>query len=495
MKRMLAGLVLACTFVAGSARAVVDYTVSLAEPEKHLFRVTLNVQQDVRGLDVQMPAWNALYQIRDFAARVQNLRAEGEDGATLPVRKLDKLTWRIEGRGKLRVQYEVFWDDAGPFSAQLNAEHAFINFAMVLVTLPGRRQEAVRLRLVDVPQGWKVAVALPAGEGPWAWQAKNYDALVDAPLEAGAFEEHRFEANNAKVRVVIHGPAAPRENLLEMLRRVVAYQTTLMREVPFEEFIFIYHFGAGGGGMEHPNSTAISVGGGSPDGVSAHEFFHLWNVKRIRPQSLEPVDYTRENWTRALWFAEGVTSTYGNYTLVRTGLWTTQQFYADLAGEIRTLQNRQARLWKSVEEASLDAWHEKYPLYNRGERSISYYNKGQLVGHLLDILIRDATENRKSLDDVLRELNEQYAHKGKFYGESDAIRAAAEKVAGRSFEEFFARYVAGTAELPYAQVLARAGLVLTVSSGNPAGYEISEDPGATPLARRIREGLLKGTND
>jgi predicted metalloprotease with PDZ domain len=188
----------------------------------------------------------------------------------------------------------------------------------------------------------------------------------------------------------------------------------------------------------------------------------LWNVKRIRPRALEPVDYTRENWTRSLWFAEGVTSTYESFTRVRSGMWTPQQFYNDLGGEITALQRRPARLWKSAEEASLDAWLEKYASYRRPEYSISYYNKGQLLGVLLDILIRDATDNRRSLDDVMRDLNERFAHPGKFYDEQVDLRAAVERAAGRSFEEFFRRYVSGTDELPYREVLALAGLLLTV---------------------------------
>ena len=494
MKRWF--LLAALTLLCGSARATIDYSVSLQQPEEHLFRVTMSVPQVAGDLHLQMPAWNATYQIRDFASRIQNVRVAGESGAFVPIRKLDKLTWVAQGSGALRVMYEIYWDDPGPFSSQLNADHAFLNFAMVLMYSPARRSEDVTVRFTNVPAGWKTALALKPGAQPNSYVAANYDALVDAPAELGTFEESRFEASGAKIRVAIHGGSYPREELLDMLRRVVTYQTTLMREVPFEEFTFIYHFGSGGGGMEHANSTAISSSGArSPNGVSAHEFFHLWNVKRIRPQSLEPVDYTKENWTRSLWFAEGVTSTYGSYTLVRSGLWTPQEFYNDLADEFSVLQARSARLWKSVEEASLDAWHEKYPHYNRPAYSISYYNKGQILGVLLDILIRDATQNRRSLDDVVRDLNVTYAHKGLFYGESAAIRASAEKIAGRSFAEFFERYVAGTDELPYAEILKRAGLDVSVSGTGRNSYSISESPNATALARRIREGLVKGTTD
>jgi predicted metalloprotease with PDZ domain len=197
-------------------------------------------------------------------------------------------------------------------------------------------------------------------------------------------------------------------------------------------------------------------------GVAAHEFFHLWNVKRIRPASLEPVDHAKEQYTRALWFAEGVTNTYGAYTLIRSGIWNKEQFYADLGERITELENRPANRWQSAEQSSLDVWLEKYPLYNQPEYSVSYYTKGQLLGDLLDILIRDRTENEKSLDDVLRAMNSEFGKPGKTYRDSLDVRLTAEKVAGGSFGEFFGKYVAGIEPFPYQHVLALAGLELRI---------------------------------
>jgi predicted metalloprotease with PDZ domain len=183
-------------------------------------------------------------------------------------------------------------------------------------------------------------------------------------------------------------------------------------------------------------------------------------VKRIRPATLEPVDFTKEQYTRALWFAEGVTSTYGSYTLLRSGIWNKDRFYADLSDQISELESRPANHWQSAEESSLDAWLEKYPLYNGPDYSVSYYTKGQVLGVLLDLLIRDRTNNEKSLDDVLRGMNNDFAKQGKYYRDSLDIRLEAEKVAGGSFEDFFRDYVAAAKPLPYEQVLAMAGLEL-----------------------------------
>jgi predicted metalloprotease with PDZ domain len=464
-------LLVVCTWClfAPSANAAIRYEVSVAEPEKHIFHVKMIVPEVKEELTVQLPAWNALYQIRDFAYRVQNVRARNERGQQLSERKLDKQTWQFPANGEVSVEYSIFWDDGGPFSTQLNSNHAFVNLATILFYVPTRRMEEARVSFTGLREGWRAAAALRNAENSAAFVAPSYDALVDAPVEIGEFQQFRFEVpgpgRRAAIRVVIHGDGWTQERVTESLKKIVATETELMRDVPFEEFLFIFHFGSaaggGGGGMEHANSTAIHTGSAASfEGVTAHEFFHLWNVKRIRPRTLEPVDYTKENWTRALWFAEGVTSTYGSYTLVRSGLWSHEQFYVDLAGQITELEARPARRWKSVEEASLDAWFEIFNQYRRPDYSISYYNKGQILGVLLDILIRDTSGNRAGLDDVMRDLNENFAKRGRYYDESKDLRAAVEHAAGKNFSEFFSTYVAGTVELPCKEILARAGLQL-----------------------------------
>jgi predicted metalloprotease with PDZ domain len=510
MKRLvlLSAPVVLLLCAAQLARATVRYRVSLAHPERHLFHVTV-VIPDVSGeLVVALPAWNALYQIRDFAYRVQDVRAavevNGKLGAPLEVGKLDKQTWRISapaGLGKglqhatVDVDYAIMWDDAGPFNSQLNVHHAFTNFAEILFYLPNRRAEDVEVEFTDVPAGWKTAAELKSGEAPNSFLAPSYDKLADAPTEVGTFAEFRFDAGGGHYRVVVDGTDWKEDKLKEMLRRIVIYETSLMGGPPFDEYTFFFHFGsfreAGGGGMEHANSTAIGIGSGDEAaGVAAHEFFHSWNVKRIRPRSLEPVDYTREQWTRALWFAEGVTSTYGSYALVRSGLWNRGQFYSDLARQFAELDARPARLWKSVEEASLDAWLEKYDAYRGPEESISYYNKGQILGVLLDLVIRDATGNHASLDDVLRRMNDVFAKQNRTYDDNLDIRAVSQRVAGRSLEDFFRRYVSGTDVIPYDTFLALAGLRLKPETRAAAdlGFRPGRGPGSSLSVSDVEPG-------
>jgi predicted metalloprotease with PDZ domain len=330
--------------------------------------------------------------------------------------------------------------------------------------IPDRRGEDTTVAFEDVPAGWRAAAQLPAGSTPNSFSASSYDTLVDAPVEIGRFEEFGFDEGGAHFRVVVDAREWRRDRLEDSLRQITSYELKLMG-TPFREYTFFFHVGpyleSGGGGMEHANCTAIGAASvESAVTIAAHEFFHAWNVKRIRPQTLEPVDFTKEQYTRALWFAEGVTSTYAAYTLERSGIWPKERFYADLASQISELDSRPARLWQSVEESSLDAWLEKYDDYGRPDRSISYYNKGQIVGEILDLAIRDATDNHKSLDDVMRRMNDEYAKKGKYYDDSNGIRAVAEEVAGTSFEDFFQRYVAGTDEIPYDKFLGSAGLEL-----------------------------------
>ena len=464
-------------FAARPAAATIHYKISLKNPEEHCFQVTMTITHPASGMTVAIPAWNALYEVRDFAYRVRDVEASsstgsGTPGEKLAIRKLDKQTWEIHsaqgandgGFASWTVQYLITWDEPGPFSSQLNSKHAFVNFAEVLMYIPDRRGEDTTVAFEDVPAGWRAAAQLPAGSTANSFSASSYDTLVDAPVEIGRFEEFGFDEGGAHFRVVVDAREWRRDRLEDSLRQITSYELKLMG-TPFREYTFFFHVGpyleSGGGGMEHANCTAI--GAASVEGavtIAAHEFFHAWNVKRIRPQTLEPVDFTKEQYTRALWFAEGVTSTYAAYTLERSGIWPKERFYADLASQISELDSRPARLWQSVEESSLDAWLEKYDDYGRPDRSISYYNKGQIVGEILDLAIRDATDNHKSLDDVMRRMNDEYAKKGKYYDDSNGIRAVAEEVAGTSFEDFFQRYVAGTDEIPYDKFLGSAGLEL-----------------------------------
>jgi predicted metalloprotease with PDZ domain len=477
--------------------ATIRYEVSLAHPEQHLFHVIMTIPDVTGEVTVQMAAWDALYQIRDFSSRVQQVEAfVGSQKAF--AEKVDKQTWRIQGTGIVKISYAIYWDEGGPFASQLNSEHAFINPAMILFYVPARHEEDVSLSITFSSPTWRPAgplLSAHAEEGrnqSALFNAANFDALADGPIEVGKIEEFDLGGISPRISVVIHGDSWRKKQVEQDLKRICEYELRLMEGAPFTHYTFVLHLGkaaaGGGGGMEHANSTAISAPSDEYlPSVAAHEFFHLWNVKRIRPATLEPVDRTKEMYTRALWFAEGATNTYGSYTLLRSGIWNKEQFYADLSEQITELEGRPANRWQSAEQSSLDAWFEKYPLYNQPDYSISYYTKGQVLGDFLDILIRDRTNNEKSLDDVLRAMNRDFAKQGKTYRDSLDVEQTVEKVAGGSFEEFFQRYVAGAQPFPYREILALAGLDLRIAErSQPAlGFFADHDRGGPWTVRTV----------
>lgn len=459
--------------------APIDYLLDLRQTGAHRVLVTMTVPDAGPKLEIQFPAWNALYQIRDFVSNVEHVQA-GCDGQPRELVLVDRNTWRTADGPctHLEVSYAVYAIEEGPFSCVLNDEHAFLNFAQVLFYLPGDRGREARVRF-RLPQDWRVATLLDDSQTSGEFKAANYDALADSPAEAGRFQEFAYHQGGAEYRVVVHGDSVEYspQKLLASLQRITATETELMRDTPFARYTFILHFAReGNGGMEHRNGTAISFPASDVsnrweglESIVAHEFFHLWNVKRIRPQAMEPVDYIRGNDTRDLWFCEGVTSTYQELTLLRAGLMKRQRFYEHVAAEIERLQERPARSFQSAEVSGLDAWLERYPEYLRPARSISYYNKGELLGFLLDLGIRQASANRHGLDDLMRHLNDDFARRGRFFTEADLRRMVAELVPpGDWVEAFFRDYVSGTRELDYRTYLGYAGLELQTETEKQA---------------------------
>jgi predicted metalloprotease with PDZ domain len=461
-------LALSSTSIAQSP-ASVAYTVSLASPEEHLVEVQIILPVGSAQRELQLPVWNALYQVRDFAQFVNWVRAKDRSGNPLLVHQLNKSRWQISGaESGAIVEYQIYVDSPGPFNAQLNTHHAFFNLAQVLMYSVDARSAPLYVRFSHLPEGWNIATPLTSSSGD-GFSAANYDRLVDSPVEIGNFQESEFDESGGHFRVIIDADSADYDmaKIVTALHRIVAAAISWMNDRPFDSYTFIYHFphGPAGGGMEHAFSTAIDLNADvmkkSPDaltGVTAHEFFHLWNVKRIRPQTLEPVDYTKENYTRALWFSEGVTSTAEGTIQLRAGLLDEKQYLYRLGEQITELERRPAHLTQSAEESSLDAWLEGSGYYHRPERSISYYNKGELMGVMLDLAVRAASHGQASLRDVLQWMNANYAKKGRFFNDSEGVREAAEAVSHADLASFFTKYVAGTDEIPWDDFFRSVGL-------------------------------------
>jgi predicted metalloprotease with PDZ domain len=483
-----------------SQSAPVRYIVSLANRPGHLVRVTILLSPGLSERDVQLPVWNALYQVRDFSQYVNWVRGKTAAGQPITVQKLDKTTWHLSGIAPgAEIEYEILADQPGPFGAQLNPQHAFFNLAEILMYAVDGRKSPAEISFTDLPAGWRIATALPSSAA--GFTARDYDRLADSPVELGLFQESDFDHGGAHYRVVVDADPTDydMQKIVPMLRSLVSAATAWMDDQPFQTYLFLYHFprGPAGGGMEHADSTAIDISASrlaeSPQSLgdlTAHEFFHLWNVKRIRPQSLEPIDYTKENYTRALWFSEGATSTAGNIIRLRAGLLDQAGYLKGVADEIAELERRPAHLTQSAEESSLDAWLEKYDYYRLPTRSISYYNKGYLLGVLLDLQLREASHGSASIRDVFHWMNENYARKEQFFPDSAGVRRAAEAVSHSDLGWFFQKYVAGTDEIPWDDFFRSVGLHLVhrVVSIADLGFVATQNFDAAPIVSAVIAG-------
>ena len=459
-----------------------EYFVSLADPATHTAHVTIRLLSFTGTTSFAMPVWNALYQVRNFAANVEDVHAEDRSGRPDLVTQTGTSQWDISGAaGCVTVYYDIHLDTPGPFGSELNEDHGFFNWAMVLMYSPELRGRPVSVVILDAPSTWALrhtdllGSAFAGHVGGVLGVAESYDALVDTPADLGALQQYSFQQDGATYHIAVHGNPADYDNvgLQETLKRITHTTVDWMQDRPYTDYTFLYDFphGPGSGGMEHAYGTAISASASSGKinvdslaGISAHEFFHLWNVKRIRPQSLEPIDYQHEQDTRALWFSEGVTSTVGELMLSRAGLIDERRYLQDLAAEITELESRPAHEWQSAEASSLDAWLEGDPFYRTPQRSISYYNKGEILGVLLDLHMRQLTDGHKSLRDLFQWMNEHYAKQHRYFPDSAGVQEAAETITGQSLADFFHDYVAGVKPLPYDDFFRFVGLRLTTEN-------------------------------
>ncbi len=306
---LFAATTVSCSSPASAQPEPTEYFVSLADSTNHLAHVSIRLREGSGARLLDMPVWNALYQVRNFAANIENVRAQDASGAAVAIANVKTSEWQItESPGCIVVNYDIYLNSPGPFGSTLNADHGFFNWAMVLMYSPGLRARAMSIRLLDVPTAWELrdlhvfGAAAPGKVDQAVGVARNYDELVDSPAEAGTFQQSSFQQDGATYHVVVHGNAADYDmaKLDGVLKQITHAEVDWMQDRPYDEYTFLYHFphGPAGGGMEHAYGTAIDVNADRLRSdllplaeVTAHEFFHLWNVKRIRPQSLEPINY------------------------------------------------------------------------------------------------------------------------------------------------------------------------------------------------------------
>lgn len=466
----------------------VSYDLSFGAPNSHLIDVTIRAGGLAGSVDFSIPAWApGWYVINDYAKFVQDFTAKSPSGAPLPWRKTDKQTWRIDlgSSNAVTVSYRVYGNTPGVDSMQFNSEHAHIPGPAVWMYIVDGKQRPAKLA-IHPPNGWKIATGMArAAENEFS--APDYDTFIDCPIEISDFAEKTFDLDGTAYHVVVHDVAGKKDfsefaaNLQKAVQQLVAIDApvagTAARKAPFAQYYFLFHIMPNtGGGLEHLNSTQIFMGsdwdadsfaGSALTGLqsklegSAHEFFHAWNVKRVRPKPLGPFDYTKEVNTPSLWISEGITDYYAPLALARAGLITPEQYLQQMGQAITQLESSPGRKERSLEDTSWDTWFwyvgEGRFQTNEPNVDFSYYTGGHVMGQLLDLIIRNSTQNKKSLDDWMRLMYSRYALPKPGFTPEDAVRAATE-VAGTDMSDFFRRYISGKEIPPYEKILGYGGI-------------------------------------
>lgn len=452
----------------------IDYTISL-EPHRHLVDVAIRIAAPVAPLVVGMPSWTpGSYLLREFPRNVQDFSAHDASGLALRWHKLDKNSWSVgsgpETVGPVTVRYRVYANELSVRTSHVDASHGYINGASVFMFVRGREEERSRLT-INAPDGWRTATSLHEEEDG-SFVANDYDMLVDCPIEIGTHRTIGWEQQGMPHRYVVWGAEKLEEGrLVADTRRIIDVCAEMFGGLPYDRYLFILHVAPDArGGLEHKSSSSLLVAPSSLAGedyeklisLVAHEFFHVWLGKRIRPEPLGLYDYCAENYTRNLWVVEGFTTYYTEMVLLRAGLLTGEKFLARIGGWIAQHEALPGRLHQSLEDSSFDAWIKFYrPDANTPNAQVSYYAKGALAALVLDLEIRRRTVGARSLDDVMRLLWERYGVKDLGFPEDreQGIKAVLQEVAGGPLE-FFDELVAGTAEIDFDRYLSAAGLEL-----------------------------------
>ncbi len=468
----------------------ISYTVSMPKPATHLLEVEMRVSwaQMPDQTELKMPVWTpGSYLVREYARHVQAFVAKDANGGDLKWRKTSKNTWQVDSKGvkEFVARYKVYSNELTVRTNELNDEHAFWNNTALLFFVKDQLKVSPTVRVIPFGN-WKVATGLPAVPGAEnTFKANDYDVLYDAPFEVSDYKEFKFDVLGKPHRYVITGEGNydPKKLVADTAKIVEEGAKIFGGELPYNDYTFILNL-RGGGGLEHLNSTALQTNrfGFKPDarykgflGLVAHEHFHLWNVKRIRPDALGPFDYENENYTKLLWVAEGATEYYSNILLLRAGLITQREFLAQRAGGIQQLQARPGRFETSLEESSFDAWIKFYrPDENAVNNQISYYDKGEIVNMMLDMSIRSASGGTKSLDDVMRYLWAEFFKKNRNFTPED-YQKVSEMMAGKSLDDFFAKYVRGREDIDYDSIVNPFGLQMKVTTPNANRAYIGAD--------------------
>lgn len=482
LKTKLSLILILISAMAVNAQVKINFEVSFTEPQAHYAEVEMNIEGIVKNyVDVKMPVWTpGSYLVREFEKSVEGFTASAA-GKPLLVEKVSKNTWRIfsSQADKIKINYRVYGFEISVRTPFIDDSHAFLSPTGIFMHPDGMIKVPSTVKIVPFKTWAKVSTGLTPVEGKqFTYHAPDFDWLYDSPIEVGNQDTFEFMASGVRHEVAMYGGGNYNKRRLKIdMAKIVEQETAVYGENPNKYYLFIVHnFARGGGGLEHLNSTTL---GASRDGYSdekgykdflslvAHEYNHLWNVKRLRPLALGPFDYDNENYTTNLWVAEGFTSYYESKYLLRAGFYSMDEFVNVITGALGTVLNTPGAKYQSAASSSYDAWIIGYrPNENSNNNSISYYTKGKAIGVLMDLEIANATNGAKSLDDVMKEMYLQCKTLNRGYTDGE-FKAMVEKISGKDFTDFWAKYVNGVDELPAAKYLGYAGINVSAENATP----------------------------
>ncbi|MGI4021227.1 MAG: M61 family metallopeptidase [Janthinobacterium lividum] len=456
----------------------IHFEISFTEPQAHYIEVNMlitGINQD--HLELLMPVWTpGSYLIREYSKNVESFKVFcGEK--PVPHQKLRKNSWLINTKNQtaITVTYRIYAFEVSVRTSFVDSSHAFLSPAGIFLYPEGMLDLPCTIKIFP-DQNWKtISTSLDnLNQEPYCFYAPNFDTLYDSPFEVGNQHVFFFTAAGVLHEVTMYGGGMYQEEKLILdFTRIIEEETSIFGENPNKRFVFIIHnYSNGGGGLEHCNSTVLGVTRTAYAaektyqdflGLVSHEYFHLWNVKRLRPEALGPFDYQQENYTTSLWIAEGFTAYYDNLVLCRAGLISPENYLKLLSNDVNIIQNVPGRKIQTVTEASFDTWIKFYrPNENSPNTTVSYYVKGALIALCIDLLIIHQSNATQSLDDVMKRMyNQFYKTENRGYTEAE-FRTELEKAAGCRLNHIYEHYINGLEELDYNHYLGYAGLRLRV---------------------------------
>jgi predicted metalloprotease with PDZ domain len=487
MKKSIAGLVILLSVgMTARSQVKVGFEVSFKEPQAHYVEMEMTISGLAKDyVDVKMPVWApGSYLVREFAKSVEDFSATA-GGKPVKFEKVKKNAWRVYSAksNAIKIKYRVYGFEVSVRTPFIDESHAFLSSTGIFMYPDGLLKLPSTVKVIPF-KGWnKVSTGLePVAGQPLTYTASDFDVLFDSPIEVGNQDVFDFMASGVKHEVAMYGGGNyDKERLKVDMAKVIEQATAIYGENPNKHYTFIVHnFERGGGGLEHLNSTVLGASRNAyntPEGylgflnLVAHEYFHLWNVKRMRPIALGPFDYDNENYTTNLWVAEGFTSYYENKLVLRAGFVDPKTFVDGLVTAVSNVSNTPGAKVQSAAESSYDAWIKGYrPNENSNNTGVSYYSKGEVVGLLMDLEIAQATKGTKSLDDVMKAMYLQGKTLKRGYTDAE-FKAMVEKISGKSFTDFWAKYVNGTHPVEFDKYFGYAGIsIKNQNEGNSIPY-------------------------